>query len=456
VNFEFLGYLLWFVVAISVLVAIHEYGHYIVGRMAGMKVLKFSIGFGKPLLSVTAGKDNTEYCIATVPLGGYVRFLDSREGAVAPEDRGRAFDQRPVPWRIAVLLAGPAFNFLFAIAAYWALFVYGIPTAVPAVGKVEPASFAADAGLAAGDRIIAVGDTASPDWESALLAMLEEMVSDGRIPLTLVSTDGTQRDATINVGDASRRLTEPGSLFDGLGFKPWGVSDTPATIGEMPDGSPAKAAGLREGDRIVSVDGEPVADFSDLIRLIAPRPNQSVKVGYERYGEERDVDVQVAATERDGETVGVLGITASVQSADFVYRRQYGVVASVGQAAERTWNSTVFTVSMLARMVTGDVSVKNISGPISVAQFAGDAAKRGMSYYLGLLAIISISLGVLNLMPVPMLDGGQIVFQAIEGLKGSPLSERVQIMTQQVGLFALLLMMSFAFYNDLARLFGQG
>ena len=448
------GNLLAFVIAISVLVAVHEYGHYIVGRWTGMKVLRFSIGFGKPIWMRIGGKDRTEYCVSAIPLGGYVRFLDTREGPIPEADEGRAFNQRPVPLRIAVLLAGPAFNFLFAIVAYWALFLYGIPTLVPAVGEVEPDSYAAQAGLEQGDRIVAVGDVDTADWESALVEMLDQMVSDGRVPLTLEAQDGWRRDATIDVGDDARRLTEPGMLFDGLGFRPFGAGDLPADIGRVEDDGPAKAAGLQPGDRIVELDGVAILDFADLVEAVQPRANRTVAVEFLRDGQRLSTTLVVQEQNVDGEVRGRLGVAHSGDFSDFYYQRRYGPVDSMTHAMARTWSSTVFTLRMLGRMATGDVSIKNISGPINIAQFAGESAQRGLDYFLGFLAIVSISLGVLNLLPIPVLDGGQIVYQSIEGLKGSPLSERAQILGQQIGIFALILLMSFAFYNDLARIFG--
>ncbi len=448
------GSLLAFIVAISVLVAVHEYGHYIVGRLTGMKVLRFSIGFGKPIWTHIGGQDRTEYCISAIPLGGYVRFLDTREGPIPEADEGRAFNQRPVPQRIAVLLAGPAANFLFAIFAYWALFLYGIPTLVPAVGQVEPGSYAAQAGLEQGDRIIAVGDVDTADWESALVEMLDQMVSDGRVPLTLEAEDGWRRDVTIDVGSDARRLTEPGMLFEGLGFLPFGAGDLPADIGRVEDDGPAKTAGLQPGDRIVGLDGLPILDFADLVNAVQSRANKTVAVDYLRDGQRLSTTLVVQEQLVDGEVRGRLGVAHSGDFSDFYYQRRYGPADSLTQAMARTWSSTVFTLRMLGRMVTGDVSIKNISGPINIAQFAGESAQRGLDYFLGFLAIVSISLGVLNLLPIPVLDGGQIVYQSIEGMKGSPLSERTQIMGQQIGIFALILLMSFAFYNDLARIFG--
>ena len=446
--------LLSFIVAISVLVAVHEYGHYIVGRWCGMKVLRFSIGFGKPLWTHVGGKDQTEYCISAIPLGGYVKFLGERYGtgdAVDPADKGRAFNDRPVWMRIAVLLAGPFFNFLFAFVAYWALFINGVPTMKPAVGVVEESSYAADAGLEFGDRIIRVGDREATDWETALVSMLDQMVADGAVSLELEAPDGYTRTTVLDVGDDATRLTEPGMLFDGLGFQPW---QPPAEIATVEEGGAAYAGGVQEGDRITRIAGEPVVTFGDLQRIVMARPGERVSVEVDRFGEIRELDVTIGERERDGEQVGFLGVGIGESVQDYWYLRQFGPVESVWQSIERTWTSTGFTIRMLGRMVTGDVSIKNISGPINIAQFAGSSAAAGLNAFLNFLALVSISLGVLNLLPVPVLDGGQIVYHSIEGIKGSPLSERAQLIGQQVGIVALLLLMSFAFYNDIARILG--
>jgi len=441
--------LLAFVAAISILVAVHEFGHYIVGRWAGMKVLRFSIGFGKPLWTRTAGRDRTEYCIASIPLGGYVRFLDSREGPVPAEDEGRAFNQRPVPHRIAVLLAGPAFNFIFAVLAYWVLLAGGVTVLKPAIGVVQPDSYAARAGLEFGDKIVAVGEQSVLDWESTLVAMLDTMVADGRVPLTLEDEAGGQRRTTIDVGDDRTRLTEPGLLFEGLGFDVW---QPPAEIGSLSAGGAAESAGLRVGDRITRIDGEPTPTFNTLVAVVSVRPDQDVSVEYLRDGRVSTVDLRLGDQEVNGEHRGLLGITLPESFSDYYVRRTFTPLESLDEAAAKTWTTTLFTMRMLTRMVTGDVSIKNISGPINIAQFAGESAQRGLSYFVGFLAIISISLGVLNLLPIPVLDGGQIVYQLVEMVKGSPMTERAQIIGQQVGILALLLLMSFAFYNDIARI----
>lgn len=444
--------LLSFVVAISVLVAVHEFGHYLVGRLCGMKVLRFSIGFGKPIWAFRGGRDRTEYCISAIPLGGYVKFLDEREGPVEPSDQGRAFNHRPVPARIAVLLAGPMFNFLFAVIAYWALFISGVPTIKPAVGDVTPGSYAAAAGLQHGDRILRVGGRDATDWETALVAMLKELVEDGTVTLELEGEDGWQRSALLKVDGNRARLTEPGMLFEGLGFSPW---QPPAVVGSVEGETAASAAGIREGDRIIEIDGNKVANFGDLQSIVADRPGKEVPVRLLRDGEELVVDVTLGSREADGERSGFLGVGIATPEGEHWYVRKFGPFAAIGASVERTWNSTGFTVAMLARMVTGDVSIKNISGPINIAQYAGDSASAGPNAFLSFLALVSISLGVLNLLPVPILDGGQIVYQSVELIKGSPLSDRSQLVGQQVGILALLLLMSFAFYNDIVRILNQ-
>lgn len=443
--------LLAFIAAISILVAVHEFGHYIVGRWTGMKVLRFSIGFGKPIWTRVAGEDQTEYCVSAIPLGGYVRFLDSRDGPVDSKDEGRAFDHRPIPARILVLLAGPAFNFIFAVLAYWLLFAGGVMALKPVVGDVTPDSYADRAGLSYGDKIVAVGEIEATDWESTLVAILDNMVADGRVPLTLEGENGRRKSADMVVGDDRTRLTEPGLLFEGLGFEVW---QPPAEVGELSAGGAAETAGLEAGDRIVAIDGERTKTFGDLVNMIAPRPNERVTIEYVRDGYTASVDLVLGEHHVDGEKRGLLGVSSLQSSSDYYYHRTFTPLQSLNEAANKTWTSTLFTLRMLSRMMTGDVSIKNISGPINIGQVAGESAQRGVKYFLGFLAIVSISLGILNLLPIPVLDGGQIVYQLVEMVKGSPLTDRAQWLGQQVGIFALLLLMSYAFYNDIARILG--
>jgi regulator of sigma E protease len=438
-----------FIVAISVLVAIHEFGHYLVGRLCGMKVLRYSIGFGKPLLMKVAGADQTEYCISAIPLGGYVKFLDGREGPVSDADQGRAFNQRPIPARIAVLLAGPLFNFLFAILAYWALFINGVPTVRPAVGDVAPASYAADAGLQYGDQIRTVGGREASDWETVLVTMLDQLVSKGEVELDVEGEDGWQRSVVLAVGSDRARLTEPGMLFSSLGFQPW---QPPARIGSVAEDGAAYGAGLQVGDHVIEIDGETIVTFGDLQRVVSERPDETVAIVYRRAGAEQRVSLRLGSRDVDGQQQGLLGVGIENPGDSYWYVRKYGPLTAVVEASAQTWASTAFTVNMLGRMVTGDVSMKNISGPINIAQYAGDSAQAGLNSFLRFLALVSISLGVLNLLPIPVLDGGQIVFQTAEWIKGSPLSDRSQMIGQQFGILALLLLMTFAFYNDITRI----
>ena len=432
-----------FIIAISVLVAVHEFGHYIVGRWCGMKVLRFSIGFGKPIWTWIAGEDRTEYCVSSIPLGGYVKFLDEREGPVEEADLGRAFNHRPIPARIAVLLAGPAFNFVFALVAYWVLSMQGLPTLRPVIGVVEPDSFAAEAGLLPEELLVAVGDQAVDDWGTALLSILDEMVATGQIPLVVQNIYGDERNVTIQVGDDRTRLTEPGLLLNGLGFMP----GQPLAIVEwLEPGAAAERAGLLPGDRIISVNNERTVTFNEMAAVIVELPDTTVPIRVIRDGREQTLYVDIAAVETADGVVGRIGVGPR-------YLRRFGAVAAIGESFSRTLRESAFTVRMLWNMVTRQVSIKNISGPISIAQYVGDSARAGFSYVLTILALISISLGVLNLLPIPMLDGGQIVYQSVEWIKGSPMSDRAQLVGQQFGILAILILMSFAFYNDIVRLF---
>lgn len=447
--------LLAFLLAISLLVAIHEYGHFLVARMCGIKVLRFSIGFGKPIWSRVAGADRTEYCISALPLGGYVKMLDEREGDVPSADLERSFQAQPIWQRIAVLLAGPMFNFLFVIVAFWVLFMIGVPTQKAVIGEVLVDSPAAVAGLREGDQIVAVDQQPVIGWEATFVAMIDDMVGDGTINLSVIDIDGSApREAVLRVDESLSRLESPSELLTGMGFSRWRI---PAVIGTIIAGGAAEQAGLQPGDRITAVDGTPVRAFRDVVEqlsvLTEPR---AVELEFRRGGEQQTLLLTPQIKSDNGETRLMLGIGSDpdiIKSMQSLLR--LGPIAAVPAAFTRLISETGFTLRMLGRMVTGDVSAKNLSGPVSIAQYAGEAAERGFGDYIRFLAVISISLGILNLLPVPMLDGGQIVYQTIEWIKGSPLSDRAQVFGQQVGIFLLLSVMVFAFYNDIARLFSQ-
>jgi len=449
-----LGYVLAFIVAIGVLVAVHEYGHFWMARRLGIRVLRFSIGFGRALWS-RRGASGTEYVLAAIPLGGYVKLLDEREGPVDPAVLSQAYNRKPVWARILVLLAGPLANFLFAVAAYWVLFVAGVPALKPVVGEVAADSMAAQAGLRAGDEIVGVGSQDTSSREAAVLALLEELMKGSVINLRLRGTDGDTRSAELRPEGDRRELTEPGALLPGLGFEFW-YPHIPARVGKVLPGSPAERAGLREGDEILEVDGQAVSDFEGLVSLVQPRPGQRLELSVLRDGDTIPVPVEVES-QREGERlVGRIGLQPA-PPADLPdgmrTLERHAPLSALARATEKTWNMSVLTVRMLWNVATGDVSVKNLSGPINIAEYAGFSARQGVLSFLSFLAVVSVSLFVLNLLPIPILDGGQIVFQLAELAKGSPLSDRAQAVGQQVGLFLLLVLMSFAFYNDLSRLF---
>ena len=437
--------ILAFVIAISVLVAVHEFGHFWVARKLGFKVLRFSIGFGRPLWKRVAA-DSTEYVIAAIPLGGYVKLLDEREGPVAAHELERSFTRRPVWQRLLVLGAGPTFNFIFAILAYWALFMWGVPQTQPVVGNVTADSYAARAGLRSGDVILRVGEERTPDPKAVIFALLGDVLDDGSTRLTVRSADQRERQVPINIpGEAERHsLTEPGALLTGLGFDFTPPPVPPIVDRAIADG-PAAQAGIEAGDRILAVEGTPTPTGSSLVDYVKARPGERVILTVRRDGSERTVPVTIRAEQLDGATIGRIGVELRR-----VELQRLGPFAALGRAGAETWEMSHLTVTMLWNMVMGRVSVKNISGPINIAAFAGETARVGLRPFLTFLAIVSISLGVLNLLPIPILDGGQMVFQVIEWVKGSPLSERAQALGQQVGIALLLLLMSLAFYNDIS------
>jgi len=445
-----------FILAIGILVAVHEYGHYIVARWCDVKVLRYSIGFGKPLLTwYGRDADRTEYCISAIPLGGYVKLLDEREGNVPESELPRSFTHKSVAARVAILAAGPLMNFAFAIFAYWLMFVIGVPGAQPIIGEVTENSIASRAGVLGGDRIITVGGQQVATWDGAILFILDEMLSDQTIALQVSDGEGDAREIQLDIQGRIGELTEPGKLFDVLGMKPW-VPIIPARVSEVTPGGPAELAGVQAGDLVVGADGEAIDSWTQWVTYVRARPGQVIAMELERDGRLVTIVASAGVAEEGGEQFGRLGM-ATEPPADlarkYLANQRYGFAASLTESVSRTWSMSELTVRMIGRMFTGDVSVKNISGPINIAEYAGYSARIGFAPFLNFLAIVSISLGILNLLPVPVLDGGQIVYQIAEAIKGSPLSERVQIIGQQIGIAMLIMVMSLAFYNDLSRFF---
>ncbi|MGO9803632.1 MAG: RIP metalloprotease RseP [Steroidobacteraceae bacterium] len=445
-------YALWFVIAVGLLVTVHEFGHFWVARRLGFRVLRFSVGFGKPLLKWTA-RDGTEYVVAAVPLGGYVKLLDEREGPVAAEDLPRSFTRRPHWQRIAVLLAGPACNIVFAVLVLWGMFwVNGITEIRPRIGDVTPGSVAARADLRPGDDIRSIDGRAVGNRRDVVFGLLDAISGRGQIDLGVQGADGAPRTVHLAVSDAAqrRRLTEPAQLLTGLGFDFWNPPD--GVIGQVTPGGAAARAGLMAGDRIVAIDGAPVKEFADIVHQVSGRPGQRVTVTYRREGIEHSTALEIASDRSGGKRVGRIGV--QLFPANMIRHIDLGAGAALGSAAGEAWSMTTLQARMFWRMVEGRVSLKNLSGPLSIAEFAGDSAEAGVASFLSFLVLISLTLGFLNLLPIPILDGGQILFQLVEWLKGSPLSERAQIFGQQVGIALLIVLMGVALYNDIARQFG--
>jgi len=443
-----------FLVAIGILVAVHEFGHYWVAKKLGFKVLRFSIGFGKPLVMRTGSDpDRTEYCVAAIPLGGYVKLLDEREGEVDAAELHRSFTRRPVMHRIVVLLAGPAMNLLFAALLYSILAMVGTETIKPVVGQVRLGGPAAAAGLKRGDQIVRVGDRNVADTEALQIALIRQFTDDGVIPLR-VRRDGGELRLTLRVAEDRRAMTEPGMLLPGLGFDlaTWNAT---TIISDVPGNSAGARAGLRAGDRVLAVDGQPVVNSTEFVAMVNAAPDRDIAIDVERSAARLRIVAPVPRVVEQGRVIGRLGIMLvegpRAYPPGLVETHRLGPIDAGLSGVAKTWEMSALTVQMLWRIVTGQVSAKNISGPISIAEFAGISAYLGVSAFLAFLAIISVSLGVLNLMPVPLLDGGQVVYQLVEAVKGTPLSERAQLFGQQVGIALLVVLMSLAFYNDISR-----
>ena len=455
---SFVWYVLWFVIAVGLLVTVHEFGHFWVARRLGFRVLRFSIGFGRPLLTHVGGADRIEYVLAAIPLGGYVKLLDEREGPVEPAELPRAFNRRP-PWqRIVVLLAGPAFNILFAVLVLWGmLWLSGVTEVRPKVGEVSAGSIAAIGGLRPGDEIRALNGTAVTGQRDVVFGLLDAMSARGEAVLSVRGSDGEMRQARLSVTDraARRRLTEPTELFRGLGFGFW-TPPVPAVLGPVTPQGPAARAGLLAGDRVVAIDGVPMSDFRQIVEYVSARPGAHISIDYRRGGALRSVQLQVASEEIGGKRIGRIRVMQPKgvgYPESMLLHTDLGPAAALVRAGSEAWNMTLLQGRLFWRMVLGRVSLKNLSGPLSIAEFAGDSAEAGVASFLSFLVLISLSLGFLNLLPIPILDGGQILFQLVEWLKGSPLSERAQALGQQVGIALLIVLMGVALYNDIARQF---
>lgn len=446
----------FFIIAIGVLVTFHEYGHYIVARKAGVKVLRFSIGFGKPFYSWhrrTAEGDDIEFALAAIPLGGYVKMLDEREGKVDQHERHRAFNNQSVAKRFAIVSAGPLFNFLLAIVFYWIVFMLGATVDRPLTGQTEAGSVAAKAGFEVKDEVLSVGDTKISSWNEFRLEVLDQGLDGGTLPIKVRTADGEELTRTLELGD-TRLLENEGDIFKYIGFSQW-WPDLQAEIGGFVENSVAESAGLQTGDIVVRINDTAIDKWTTLVEIIRNNPNRAMQITVLRDGQDRSFTVIPASRETKEGNIGYIGAYQHIPEEvrqQLITRVEYSPVDAAAKALVKTWDMSTLTLRVLWKMVSGEASLANISGPITIATYAGATASIGLVSFLSFLAVISVSLGVLNLLPVPVLDGGHLLYYTIEMLKGSPVSEAFQIRGQQVGIAVLALLMTIAIFNDIQRL----
>ncbi len=441
-----------FIIVLGILITVHEYGHFIVARKSGVKILRFSIGFGKILWSKRGSVDNTEYAIAMIPLGGYVKMLDEREGEVDEAELDRAFNRQPLSKRFAIVAAGPLFNLVFAVIVYWAMFINGVPGTRAFIDTPTSDTPTANANLIANDEIISVAGKTTPTWQAVLetvlpMALLHEDVELG------INRGGEQLTVVLPLHQLVDEVT--GETFTNqVGLKPLKI-EIPAVIETVVEGSAAQKYGILPGDEIVAVGQESISDWLRLVEIIQESPGRPLLVSVNRRGDIRTLEVRPDSVEKDGKLLGKIGASVHIDPEQFEQYQavwQFAPHTAFIAAVEKSWDMSILTVKMIGKMIIGEASVENLSGPISIARYAGSSLKAGLSQLLGFIAIISVSLGVLNLLPVPILDGGHLFFYLIEWIKGSPVNERIEALGQQVGLVIILSMMSIAIFNDLVKL----
>ena len=442
-----------FIVAIGILVSIHEFGHFWVARKAGVKVLKFSVGFGKAIWSYQKTPDSTEYVVSAIPLGGYVKMVDERDGEVKQEDLPYAFNRQSLFARSAIVAAGPVFNLLLAIVLLWAVFVIGETGMRPIVGTVESGTLAAEAGFLEGEEILSVNDEYAPTW-SEVMNILFSSAIQGEQEIKVVVKDNDEIERIHFITLSENDVETPKVFYEKLGLKPWSPVLKPV-IGKVVDNMPAFASGLQTGDLIITADDVKITDWMEWVEYVKSRPEVEIQLVVERDGVHIPLTIvpkRIKSEEKDFGRIGA-GVKIPEELMDSL-RVEYSLSAgdALIAAVERTWFYSTSTLKMMGKMLIGKASSKNLSGPISIAQYAGKSAEMGFVPFLKFLALVSVSLGVLNLLPIPVLDGGHLMFFAIEAIKGSPVSDRIQIYFQNVGILMLMSLMVFAVFLDIERL----
>lgn len=447
--------LFFFIIALVILIAVHEYGHFWMARKLGVKVLRFSLGFGKIIRRYQKSPADTEFTLSALPLGGYVKMVDEREGEVAPEDLPVSFNRQPVSHRAAIVLAGPVFNFLLAILVYWLAFMWGETGTRPVVGELKAGTLAQQAGFREGEEIVAVGTETTPTWALAIGRIMELALDEEPIPVTVMAEDGGQRELSLTI--AAEDLEKPEQLFKALGLRPW-EPDLDPVVERVEPGSAAEKAGLMAGDLILSGDDTEIRHWKQWVDFVRARPGQPIRTVVERDGGRIELTITPLAENSTEGRIGKIGAAVRVpesliESMTVTYQR--GPWPALTAAFRKTGEISMATLKMAGRMLVGKAGVENLSGPISIAQYAGKSASYGFSAFMQFLALVSISLGVLNLLPIPVLDGGHLLFYLVEALKGSPLSDQTQMAFQQVGMFVLLCLMALGFYLDIGRVFAS-